>query len=152
MKGRFSCNWYLRILALPFTGGFILSVTLVLPFLISTGHWGREWKGLFGMFFLGAFLSAIVGWPLLAIIQCLFSKFRFRYVVGGIVCSIGIWILLDGPIFPKDWYRWAEADFWLAYAPRRVAIFACFGLITGAVYTAAVALINRWVPERRKST
>jgi hypothetical protein len=39
-----------------------------------------------------------------------------------------------------------EPDFWLLYAPRRVATFSCFGLVTGAVYTAAVALINRWVP------
>ena len=142
MINKLSRNWLLRILTLPICGGLVVEIAIDIA--IRRGVDAIDRLG--GFFLIGFFLSAIVGWPLLALLERFFSKYRFRYIIGGIACSIGIWILLDGPIFPKDWHRWVEPDFWLLYAPRRVATFSCFGLITGAVYTAAVALINRWVP------
>src|SRR5450830_1780582 len=145
---RVTKNTVLRIFALPACGGLVVLLGISLPYMFYTSDYSHIW-GMSALFFIGAFVSAIVGLPLLALVEWRWPKNRLRYVIGGIACSTGIWLLLDMPIFPKDWNKWHDANFLLHYAWRRLIFFSCFGLMSGSLYTGAVALINKYVPKKQ---
>lgn len=140
-------NTALRILGLPACGGVVVILGISLPYIFYTSDYSHL-LGLLTMFFIGAFVSAIVGWPLLALVEWKLSKNRFRYIIGGIACSTGIWLLLDMPIFPKDWGKWSDVNFLLHYALRRFIFFSIFGLVSGCLYTGVVALIDKYIPRQ----
>jgi len=140
-------NLILRIFALPACGGLIVTLGLSLPYFLYTSDYSHA-SGMLSLFFLAALISAIIGWPLLALIQWKLSRYKWRYIIGGLVCSTAIWLLLDMPIFPSNWSKWSDADFMLHYAWRRLIFFSCFGLVSGSLYTGAVAMINKYVPEK----
>ncbi|WP_211442925.1 hypothetical protein [Collimonas humicola] len=139
-------NLILRIFALPACGGLIVALGLMLPYFLYTSDYS-EVLGIFTIFFFVAFISAVVGWPLLALIHWKFSNYRWRYIIGGLACSTIIWFLLDMPIFPNDWHRWIDGNFLRHYPWRKLIFFSCFGLVSGSLYTGVVAMINKYVPE-----
>jgi hypothetical protein len=99
------------------------------------------------LFVLGVLVSAVIGLPLLVVVDRWF-RFRGRYVIGGALYGLVFWILLDAPIFPKDWPRLTESWFWLTYAPRRVAVFTVFGSLVGVLYSAVVWVLDRRAADR----
>jgi len=131
-----------RAIALLFCGGSA-AAALFVPILIINRSELSEWRSLGALFVLGVFVSTVIGLPLLVVADRWF-RFRGRYVIGGALYGLLFWILLDAPIFPKDWPRLAESWFWLTYAPRRVAVFTVFGSLVGMIYSAIV-----WVLDRR---
>ena len=130
-----------RAIALLVCGG-IAAAALWVPALISSHSELGEWRILGAMFVIGLLVSAIIGLPLLYVIDR-WLRFRGKYVVGGALYGLIFWILMDAPIFPKDWHRLSEAWFWLDFAPRRAATFVAFGALLGVVYSAVIWLLVR---------
>jgi len=144
-------NRTLRFLALPLCGGSSLSigvfVVAVFNMEITADHIG----GIFLFFIIGSILTMIVGWPLLALLEWKFHCCRLRYVLGGLVCSLLAWLLIDGAFFPGAWEEiWTSSYFWTEWAPRRMVFFSLLGLGAGAFYTGIVAAINRKFPPKTR--
>jgi len=125
-------NRTLRFLALPICGGGAVAAAF----------------NSFGLFFVVGFvLTMLVGWPLLALLEWKFHRCRLRYVIGGLVCSLLAWLLMDGAFFPGAWEKiWTSSYFWTEWAPRRMGFFSLLGLGAGALYTFIVAAIDRKFP------
>jgi len=86
----------------------------------------------------------IVGWPLLALLEWKFHRYRLRYVFGGWVCSLLAWLLMDGAFFSGAWFKiWTSTYFWTKWAPQRIVFFSLLGLVAGAFYTAIVRLMQK---------
>lgn len=130
-----------RAIALLVCGG-VAAAALWVPVLISNHSDLGEWRILGAMFVIGMFVSAVIGLPLLLVVDRWF-RFRGKYVAGGALYGLVFWILMDAPIFPKDWHRLSESWFWLVFAPRRAAIFVVFGALVGMVYSAVIRLLGR---------
>jgi hypothetical protein len=120
-----------------------------IPALISANAEPSEWFGLVYFFLIGVVVSAIIGLPLLFVIDR-FLVTTWRYVIGGAAYGLVFWVLMDAPIFPKDWHRLATSTFWLDYAPRRVALWVAFGAIVGALYTGILWCLGLFNQRRRR--
>ncbi|WP_363800464.1 hypothetical protein ABU614_10215 [Lysobacter firmicutimachus] len=139
-----SINLTLRLVAVPLSGGLVLGLAPML--------WGRgyfESADIFLVsFVIGVFLSSVVGLPLVLMIDRFFGAFRWRYVLGGLVCAIVIFILLDAPIMPKDWHLWGDFEFWgRRHVARKLILFSAIGLVAGGVYSGMVSAINKFFPK-----
>ncbi|WP_331644317.1 hypothetical protein [Luteibacter sp.] len=136
-----------RQIALLVIGGLAASLIWI-PALISSEAEPGEWWGLLAFFCIGVGVTAFIGLPLLYIVDLWFN-FIGRYIVGGALYGLVFWILMDAPIFPKDWNKLVTRWFWLDHAPRRVAIFVAFGIIVGTLYTAILFIIGKVVEMKR---
>lgn len=126
---------------LPLCGG-IAAASLVVMSLWSRDDFWSQWPGMLGFFAIGVLVTAIIGIPLLFLVER-WIRLQGRYVVGGALYGLIFWILVDAPIFPRDWPRLLERWFWISYAPPRVAAFVAFGAVFGVIYTALL-----WLAER----
>ena len=134
-----------RAIALLVCGG-IAAAALWVPAVISSHSELGEWRILGAMFVIGLLVTAIIGLPLLYVIDR-WLRFRGNYVVGGALYGLIFWILMDAPIFPKDWHRLSESWFWLNFAPRRAATSVVFGALVGMVYSVVIWLLVRRASE-----
>lgn len=135
--------WVIRCLLLLLCGGLAASSVVVIS-LFNGGEFIRQWRGLLGFFAIGVLVTAILGLPLLFVVDRWF-KFRGRYVLGGALYGLIFWLLVDSPIFPKDWPTWLDRHFLLHYAIPRATAHVIFGTIFGIVFTLMV-----WTAERRR--
>ncbi|WP_183032230.1 hypothetical protein [Cupriavidus sp. UME77] len=145
-----SRNRIFRFLALPICGG----VTLPLPFIVySMAKEGAfELGGALLFFLIGTVLAAVVGWPLLVLIEWRFSQYRFRYIIGGLVCALLAWIFLEGAFYTGAWEKiWTNPKFWHEWAPRRIVLFSSVGLGAGVLYSGIVAIINKKVSKQTEN-
>jgi len=144
-------NRILRFAALPICGGAALFIAFGVVGIFNGILSIKRVGALFFFFALGFILTMNVGWPLLAILEWGFRRYRLRYVFGGIACALLTWLLLDGAFFPSAWKKiWTSAYFWTEWAPRRIIFFSLIGLSGGVLYTAIVAAINRKFPPYAK--
>lgn len=128
-----------RIVVLLTTGGLAASLIWI-PALVSANAEPSEWVGLAYFFLIGVVVSTIIGLPLLFAVDS-FLATRWRYVIGGAIYGLVFWILMDAPVFPKDWHLLAHSRFWVEYAPRRVAIWTAFGALVGVIYSGVLWIL-----------
>jgi len=142
-------NGILRFLALPICGGS--SVVVVFGCMVSPEKY-LEAGFVIAFFLLGFALTMIVGWPLLALLEWKFSRYRLRYIFGGLVCSLLAWLLMEGAFFPGAWEQiWAKKSFWKEWVPRRIFLYSAIGLSAGSFYTFIVAIINKKFPPKARN-
>lgn len=135
--------WVIRCLLLLLCGG-IASSSVVVISLFNGGEFIRQWRGLLGFFAIGVFVTAVLGLPLLFVIDRWLS-FRGRYVLGGSLYGLIFWLIVDAPIFPSDWPTWFDRSFVLHYAIPRATAHVVFGALFGIVFTLMV-----WIAEVRR--
>jgi len=141
-------NLFLKFISLPICGGVGTSVGFLMVSLILfkkvTLH---VLVGFMVFSYLGAILSMIIGWPLYAIVEWGFHKYKYRYIWSGWVCALLAWLLVEGAFFRGGWLSvWTNKSFWLDWAPSRIFVFSVIGLTCGVIYTGAVWLINKKYP------
>jgi len=96
-----SVNRILRFTTLPICGGLALVITFGGVGAFS-GALTIERAGALSFFFvIGTILTMIVGWPLLALLEWKFHRYKLRYVVGGIICALLSWLFIQGAFFPS---------------------------------------------------
>jgi len=140
-------NRALRFLALPLCGGSSVAIGFCVVGMFPMEMTAENIGGIFLFFIIGSILTMIVGWPLLALLEWQFHRYRLRYVLGGLVCSLLAWLLVDGAFFSGAWKKiWTSSYFWTEWAPRRMVFFSLLGLGAGALYTFIVAAIDRKFP------
>lgn len=136
MRNRNYRPWFnaaLRFLALSICGGLAV-LAIPLPFLLPS------WR-----FLIGATLSAVVAWPLFALLDWKFSRLRFRYIAVGFLLSVCGWWYLFNPFDNGAWqYIWKDTNFWM-----NGSIFLAAGLSAGVLYTALAAAINSKFPRAK---
>lgn len=135
--------WVIRCLLLLLCGGLASSSVVVIS-LFNGGEFIRQWRGLLGFFAIGVFVTTILGLPLLFVVDR-WLKFRGRYVLGRTLYGLIFWLVVDAPIFPKDWPTWFDRNFLLHYAIPRAIAHVVFGAIFGIVFTLMV-----WAAEGRR--
>ncbi|MER0783928.1 hypothetical protein AAA534_14470 [Pseudomonas aeruginosa] len=131
-------NMFLKFMALILCGG----ASVAIAFMRFKVLMEPEVALIF--FTIGAVISLIVGVPLLLLLEWRFHRYRLRYVVGGLVCSLLGWLIFEGAFFPGAWEKiWTSSFFWNQWAPRRAAVFSVIGLCAGTAYTIATVLIDK---------
>lgn len=138
IDNRMSCA--LKAMALPFSGGVSLGL---LPLMLG-GEFADSEEPFFIFFTVGALMSAVIGLPLLFVVEKFFSGFWYRYVLGGVLCGLLIFVVVDTPLHPDDWHLWFDSQFWIKRnVGRKLMLFLGVGLAAGCIYTAVVNLIDR---------
>jgi hypothetical protein len=117
------------------------AASVALAMTVASGHFLQEWMSMVAFFLIGLIVTAVIGLPLLYVVDRWFN-FSGRYVAGGALYGFVFWILLDAPIFPSKWHTLSTKWFWLTYAPPRLTLFVAFGAFFGVVYTFLLLLLN----------
>ncbi|MBN0564848.1 hypothetical protein JTM29_24730 [Pseudomonas aeruginosa] len=100
-------NMFLKFMALILCGG----ASVAIAFMRFKVLMEPEVALIF--FTIGAVISLIVGVPLLLLLEWRFHRYRLRYVVGGLVCSLLGWLIFEGAFFPGAWEKiWTSSFFW----------------------------------------
>jgi Na+/proline symporter len=139
--------WIIRCLLLLVCGGLASSSVVVIS-LFDHGEFLTQWRGLLGFFGIGVLVTFVLGLPLLFVADRWF-RFRGRYVVAGALYGLIFWLIVDAPIFPKDWPEWFDQEFLLHYAMPRGITHVIFGAVFGLVFTLMVWGVGR--KDRKQS-
>jgi hypothetical protein len=128
------------VVAVPLSGGVTLGAAalIVIPpddsglplFLVS--------------FFIGSLLSMVVSWPMLWLVER-FVTTRWRYVIGGVLSSLFIWLMIAAPSLVPGFYTLTEHPVeWSPMFWKGAASFLLIGLIAGLLCTALNWFFERY--------
>lgn len=98
-------------------------------------------KEFFGFPVIFAIITAIFGIPVLHVIEKYFSKYRLRYIIGGIFAGYFLYSVLNS--FPQAQGIWVFTDGQYHGPP---VIYITPGFFTGLVFT----LLVWWLESREK--
>ncbi|WP_133125714.1 hypothetical protein [Xanthomonas prunicola] len=145
MKGM---NGFLRLLSVPICAGFGTGIFFLLASIIYQNYTKTnafESIVFFGIF--GGIMGAVVGCPMIILVEWKGSRLPFKYVLSAIFCAIFGWLLIDGAFAKGALINiWGSSHFWLELAPRRFFLYSLIGLISGLLYTLFVLAINKLFP------
>lgn len=90
--------------------------------------------------FIGALLSMLVSWPVLWLMERFVST-RWRYLLGGVISGVLIWLLFGAQVTPADQVAIAKAvGPWYVLLQYLIVPFVLIGLLAGVICTALNAL------------
>lgn len=119
------------LLGLPLCGGLPIAVAALYAFDASANE--SPVAIFFFVFFIGAGLSMLLGWPLLWLIERFFTG-RFRYIIGGLWTGFLIWLLFGAPGLAPGLASEKSAAYGYILITRLGLFLAC-GLASGLLFT-----------------
>jgi len=145
-------NWIARMIAVPLVVAIVGIIVFVAPSLYGGGFSIRAMKSAMPLFaIVGAVMGLVVGCPLVYLIDALFARWRFRYLVFGVLGGVVGWLLLEGAFFTGSWGAiWTNSSFWKDWAPIRFIVFSMTGLLSGLFYWLLVSVIDKFIPSNRR--
>lgn len=142
-------NWIARMLAVPVSTATASCILFLAPSLFAAEmplHGALSATLVF--LIVGAIIGLIVGCPLVCLIDGMFARWRFRYLIFGAVGAVVGWLLMEGAFAGGAWDAvWTNPTFWMDWAPRRALFFSIIGVMSGLFYMALVKLIDRVIPR-----
>ncbi|WP_459747327.1 hypothetical protein [Pseudomonas sp. 3A(2025)] len=101
---------------------------------------------------IGALLSMLVSWPVLWLIERFIST-RWRYVLGGGISGVLIWLLFGAQFTPADQAALAkEVGAWAFLLHYLIVPFVLIGLLAGSLCTLLNALYEWRQYAKERST
>lgn len=130
------------VLGIPLCGG----VTLAVVASMALGD-GSETLATFILSFLvGAGLSMLAGWPALWLVER-FLTTRWRYVIGGLISGLLIWLLFGVPgLRPTPVAQ--HMNFLLYQLQYGVLLFIAMGCVSGLLFT-GFHQAHSWLVRRK---
>ncbi|MGC5700768.1 hypothetical protein J4P02_11280 [Pseudomonas sp. NFXW11] len=120
-----------RLLAVPLSGALTLGAVAVA--LYPKGSESLPVLLMGGM--VGAWIGMLVGWPMLWLVERLFAT-RWRYVLGGGLSGLLIWLLSGAPgLYIHSLKGASGLDYWIPLLNRGVFPFLLLGLLGGLLFS-----------------
>lgn len=129
LHGRARQGW--RVLAVPLSGALTLGGVAVTLY-----PKGMESLPVFLLgALIGAWISMLVSWPMLWLVER-FLATGWRYVIGGGLSGLLIWLLSGAPgLFAESLKGASGLDYWIPLFSRGIFPFLLLGLLAGGLFT-----------------